>query len=259
VNWPADWLRPTWPAPPGVLALSTTRFGGVSHGPWRSLNLAAHVGDDLAAVAANRARLAKHLPAAPVWLQQVHGVTVIDPAQYDANAAPPHADAAVTRVAGVACVVLTADCLPVLLCDRSGRVVGAAHAGWRGLADGVLEATVAAMDCDPAQILVWLGPCIGPTAFACGNDVRDAFCQHDPTAAAAFQAHPQYADKWLGDLTALARLRLGAVGVLSSQIYGAAGDSGECTLSQPERFFSYRRDGVCGRMASLIWREASEA
>ncbi|MCX7673760.1 MAG: peptidoglycan editing factor PgeF [Thiobacillaceae bacterium] len=229
----------------------TTRAGGVSRPPYDSLNLALHVGDDPAAVAENRARLRRWLPAEPLWLNQVHGDRVIEAGQYTAGV---EADGCVARAPGQVCVVLTADCLPVLLCDRHGHVVAAAHAGWRGLAAGVLEAAVRAMGLGPARVLAWLGPAIGPAAFEVGEEVRAAFVEHDPLAATAFRpALPGTLDraprKWLADLYALARLRLQAIGV--TRIHGGSG----CTHSEAGRFFSYRRDGATGRMAALIWLE----
>lgn len=237
-----EWIVPEWPAPHGVQALSTTRRGGVSEGGYHSLNLGDHVGDQPAHVAENRARVAAHLPAAPLWLSQVHGVRVVDAAL---AADGEQADAALVRIPGRVCAVMTADCLPVLFCHRGGQVVAAAHAGWRGLAGGVLEATLAAMAVPGNEVMAWLGPAIGPTAFEVGDDVRTAFAGADPAAASAFAAATP--GKWLADLYALARLRLRRCGVTA--IYG--GD--RCTVSEPGLFFSHRRDRVTGRMASLIW------
>ncbi|HRL77783.1 MAG TPA: peptidoglycan editing factor PgeF [Candidatus Accumulibacter phosphatis] len=256
---------PDWPAPAPVRSLVTTRNGGVSRPPYGSLNLADHVGDDPQAVAANRQRLGRRLPAKPCWLQQVHGTAVVDAAAVGA-AEVPVADGSFTRRPGVVCVVMTADCLPVLLCDQSGTVVAAAHAGWRGLQAGILERTVAAMDVPAARLLVYLGPAIGPQAFEVGDDVRQAFIAADRQAAHAFSRLPRSAEAvpadravgqpsgvrvtnggWLADLYLLARQRLLRLGVAS--IHG--GD--QCTLRQRELFFSYRRDGVTGRLASLIW------
>ena len=221
----------------------TTREGGVSSPPWDSLNLGDHVGDDAAHVAENRARLRVQLPAEPAWLKQIHGATVVD-----AGSDVLTADASVTRQAGCVCAVLTADCLPVLFCDRAGRVVAAAHAGWRGLAQGVLEATVAAMQVPPGEVLAWMGAAIGPRAFEVGDDVRLAFVTQHPEAAAAFVPDPSgVPGKWLADIYQLARIRLNRVGV--QEIYGG----GRCTFNEADRFYSYRRDGVTGRMASLIW------
>ncbi|MBU3694248.1 MAG: peptidoglycan editing factor PgeF [Rhodocyclaceae bacterium] len=259
-GWPSAWLTPEWPAPANVRALCTTRIGGASGGPWAGLNLAAHVGDDPAAVAANRALLRAYLPAEPVWLAQVHGVCVIDPASQEPRATPPEADAARTCAIDTPCAVLTADCLPVLLCDGGCSAEGAAtraaatevasiHAGWRGLADGVLEATAAAMRTRPQDWLAWIGPCIGPDAFACDDDVVDAFCAEHPEARSAFRPHPAQPGKWLGDLPAIARQRLVALGVPPAAIHGG----GLCTVSDASRFYSFRRDGVTGRMATLVW------
>ena len=221
----------------------TTREGGVSSPPWDSFNLGDHVGDDAAQVAENRARLRVQLPAEPAWLKQIHGATVVD-----AGSDVLTADASVTRQAGCVCAVLTADCLPVLFCDRAGRVVAAAHAGWRGLAQGVLEATVAAMQEPPGEVLAWMGAAIGPHAFEVGDEVRQAFIKQHPEAAAAFVPDPSgVPGKWLADIYQLARIRLNRVGVHA--IYGG----GRCTFNEADRFYSYRRDGVTGRMASLIW------
>lgn len=237
------WIVPAWPAPANVRALSTTRAGGVGVAPFDSLNLGTHVGDDPAAVSANRARLRALLPAEPCWLNQVHGTAVVD-----AATAPgvPDADGAISRRPGAVCVVMTADCLPVLLCDRAGTVVGAAHAGWRGLQGGVIEATTRAMGVPAGDLMAWLGPAIGPAAFEVGDEVRAAFVAGDPAAAAAFRpAGP--AGKWLADLYLLARQRLAALGI--TRVYG--GDA--CTFTEATRFFSYRREGRTGRMASLVW------
>lgn len=238
----AEVLTPGWPAPPRVRALQTLRGGGVSPSPWASWNLGDHVGDDPGRVAANRAALRAHLPAEPLWLRQVHGVAV---AEAGVATARCEADAAVARQAGTVCAVMTADCLPVLFCDRAGSVVAAAHAGWRGLAAGVLEATVNAMAVPPGEILAWLGPAIGPARFEVGDEVRAAFISEDPGTAAAFTPHGP--GKWLADIYALARRRLQAAGITS--ISGG----GLCTVSDGKRFFSYRRDGVTGRMATLVW------
>lgn len=244
---------PEWPAPVNVRAMQTNRLGGVSSGVFSGLNLGDHVGDDIEHVLMNRQTvmsIADGLSA--VWLQQVHGVDVLDVDSYigSGNTVTPQADAALSRKPRNACVVMTADCLPVLLCDRAGTVVAAAHAGWRGLCDGVLEATVKQMRCDPADILAWLGPAIGPQAFEVGEDVRQAFLQKNKEATAAFQASNQASNaprKWLANLYLLARQRLAACGVTA--VYGGE----QCTFSQADRYFSYRRDGQTGRMASLIW------
>lgn len=238
----AEFIVPDWPAPATVRALQTTRRGGCSPAPWNSCNLGDHVGDEPARVAANRALLRRQLPGEPCWLQQVHGIVAVDAATAPQNAV---ADAAYSRQAGVVCAAMTADCLPVLFCDRAGSVVAAAHAGWRGLLAGVLEATIAAMAAPPGELLAWLGPAIGPQAFEVGDEVRAAFVAQAGEAAAAFVTHSP--GKWLADIERLARQRLTAAGVTA--IYGG----GWCTVNDPERFFSYRRDGQTGRMASLVW------
>ena len=240
-------IVPQWPMPEGVAACSSTRVGGVSLSPYDSLNLGAHCGDNLQHVEENRRRMfaAGGLPSYPVWLEQVHGTAVLklDGGPY----ASKRADASYCNVPGTVCAVMTADCLPVLFCDRAGTVVAAAHAGWRGLLAGVLESTLHAMGVAPGELMAWLGPAIGPQAFEVGDEVRAAFVAHDPAAAAAFAAHTP--GKWLADIELLARQRLNQAGVTA--IYGG----GMCTVSDPERFFSYRRDGQTGRMAALIWLE----
>ena len=239
-----EWVIPHWPAPAGVRAYTTTRAGGVSAGAYAALNLAAHVGDDPAAVEENRRRLRTQLPAEPLWLSQVHGTTVVRAEDAVEGVA---ADAAFTRRAGRVCAVLTADCLPVLLCNDAGTVVGAAHAGWRGLAGGVVEAAVRATNEPPVRLLAWLGPAIGPQAFEVGAEVRAAFLAHSPEAAAAFAVKEN--GKWLADLYRLAELRLHGLGV--ERVFGG----GFCTFNEAERFYSYRREKTTGRMASLIWLE----
>lgn len=243
-------ITPDWPAPPNIRALVTTRAGGISTGPYASLNLGDHVGDDPVSVAENRRRLRAHLLAEPVWLQQVHGIRCVDASRVSAGC---EADAAFTRVPGVVCAVLTADCLPVLLCDAAGTVVAAAHAGWRGLAAGVIESTVAAMGVPPDRLMAWLGPAIGPQHFEVGGEVRDTFITHDPQAARAFAAKAN--GKWLCDIYLLARQRLEALGVCRS--VGNAASADFCTARDAARFFSYRRDGATGRMASLIWLDVA--
>ncbi len=238
-------LRPDWDLPAGVGALLTTRAGGRSVGPFASFNLGGHVGDDPLAVAANRARLRSFLPAEPLWLNQVHGAAVADA---DGSEGVPEADAALARSSRCVCAVLTADCLPVLLCDDDASVVAAAHAGWRGLVAGVLENTVREMGVPPHRLRAWLGPAIGPEVFEVGDEVRAAFVAADPGSAKAFVARP-VAGKWLADLFVLARRRLVAAGV--TRISGG----GMCTVSAPQRFYSYRRDGVTGRFASMVWLE----
>jgi purine-nucleoside/S-methyl-5'-thioadenosine phosphorylase / adenosine deaminase len=238
------WLVPEWPAPPGVHACTTTRDGGVSEGRFARLNLAEHVGDDPRHVAENRRRLrdALHLSAIPLWLGQVHGAVVVDAATVRPGC---EADASFVSSPGIACAVLTADCLPVLLCDRVGTRVAAVHAGWRGLLGGVIENAVLALHCPGPQLLAWLGPAIGPQSFEVGDEVRDAFMAEDPQAAIAFKPSP--AGRWLADIYALARQHLARVHVTA--VYGGHW----CTANDAERFYSYRRDGVTGRMASLIW------
>lgn len=238
------WLAADWPAPAGVRTLLTTRNGGVSTGAFSSLNLGEHVGDDPVAVAENRARLRRQLPAEPLWLNQVHGNRIVDAAVAEGR---PDADASVARRRGLVCSVLTADCLPLLLCDRDGGVVAAVHAGWRGLCHGVIENAVAAMGVPGERLLAYLGPAIGPESFEVGDEVRAAFLAVDPAANAAFK--PTLPGKWLADIYLLARQRLGTLGV--EPVYGG----GRCTLRERETFFSYRRDGPSGRMASLIWIE----
>lgn len=236
---------PDWVVPANIRALQTTRNGGTSKAPWASFNVGDHVGDDATAVAANRALLVSRLPAEPLWLTQVHGIAAVDA---DQRPKIRDADAAFARQPGSVCVVMTADCLPVLLCDRRGTIVAAAHAGWRGLAAGVLESTVAAMKVDPGELLVWLGPAIGPRCFEVGDEVRNAFVADNPAAGLAFVSHE--AGKWLCDIYLLARQRLQRMGIM------AISGGGECTVTEADRYFSYRRDGVTGRMASLIWLES---
>lgn len=242
-------IRPQWTVPANVHSVVTTRSGGVSLGPYGAFNLALHVGDDPMQVARNREQLRQvlQLPQEPGWLQQVHGTRVVE---LPSTELLPEADASVCRVPGLACVILTADCLPVLFCDDAGTVVAAAHAGWRGLLKGVLENTVSTMGCDPARIRAWLGPAIGPAAFEVGEDVRKVFVAHDARAAAAFHAGAA-PGKFMADLYELARLRLRHAGV--SQIAGG----GDCTYSNSGRYYSFRREPRCGRMASLIWLTGS--
>lgn len=238
-----EFIEPDWPVPASVRAVVTTRMGGVSAGCYATLNLATHVGDDPVAVAENRRRLraALALPAEPAWLAQVHGRDVA----MLPGPMPLSADAAVAFGKGAVCAVLVADCLPVLLAGRGGDRVGIAHAGWRGLAAGVVEATVRALGARPDELVAWLGPCIGPPAFEVGPEVRAAFLARDADAAQDFRAGR--AGKFLADLAALARRRLAASGV--TEVHGG----GLCTHADPARFFSYRRDGKTGRMAALIW------
>ncbi|MEZ5449947.1 MAG: peptidoglycan editing factor PgeF [Thiolinea sp.] len=241
------WLVPDWSAPTQVQAITTTRHGGGSRPPFASLNLGDHVGDDGLQVARNRQRVNEvlRLPTEPLWLEQVHGTEV---AAMNVADCYPKADAAVALRPRQVCVVMTADCLPVLFCDRQGSKVAAAHAGWRGLCNGVLEQTVARLGGEAAELLAWLGPAIGPAAFEVGEEVRTAFMAHDPAAAEAF-VPGQARGKWLADIYQLARQRLQACGIPAAAITG--GDY--CTYSDAQRFFSYRRDGQTGRMGSLIW------
>lgn len=238
-------IEPDWPAPARVKALSTTRQGGVSSAPFDSLNLGHHVGDDPAAVTANRAALLDTLPPGTKiqWLEQVHGTDVIQATGADSY---PKADASICRQPGIACAIMTADCLPVLLCNRAGTTVAAAHAGWRGLLNGILEATIATMGEPPGELLAWLGPAIGPNAFEVGPEVQAAFTAHAAASDSCFLASPNRDGHFLADIYSLARQRLTSAGV--SAVYGGA----ECTLTDAPRFFSYRRDGQTGRMATLI-------
>lgn len=256
----ADWLIAQWPAPSRVRAVCSTRAGGHSSGPYASLNLGAHVGDDPGKVAANRAEFTRCLGARALFLDQVHGLEV---ANLDAgNTDALQADAARTTTLGLACTIMVADCLPVLFCDTQGRQVAAAHAGWRGMAgangSGILERTCLSMStCTqapvaPADVMVWLGPCIGPKVFEVGAEVLDQFVANDPQAAQHFKPHGS--GKWLADLAGLARLRLQAIGV--QQIFGNDSSDAWCTVSNPQRYFSYRRDRVCGRFAASIWLDA---
>ncbi len=263
-----DWITPQWPVPDRVRAVCTTRDGGVSQAPYDSLNLGSHVGDHAMDVAQNRALLSEALGAKPVFLSQVHGREVVHLTPSTSQGF--EADACMTHVPGLACTVMVADCLPVLFTNWQGDAVGAAHAGWRGLLGeggvGVLEESLwkfeaqvpasvdkFASDLVAKKILVWLGPCIGPQKFEVGDEVRDAFVAHDQSALAMFTLHND--DKWLADLQGLARLRLKAMGI--TQIYGNDGSRQWCTVSNPSKFFSHRRDNVAlggsGRMAACIW------
>ena len=238
------WLQADWPAPPGIVAGTTLRGGGASRGPYATLNLGAHVGDDPEAVRRNRRRFVEacELPAEPPWLRQVHGTHVITE---NADHGQP-ADAIVGGRPGAICAVLTADCLPVVFASADGGEIAAAHAGWRGLAAGVLEATVAALAAPAEDVLAWLGPAISQPAFEVGGEVREAFVQEDPNAAGYFQENER--GRWQADLYALARLRLDRCGV--TRVSGG----GRCTFSEPDAYFSYRRDGQCGRMATFVYR-----
>ncbi len=260
--WPDGWLQPDWPAPARVRAVCSTRSGGVSRSPYDSLNLGSHVGDATQAVAANRQRFAAHLGARPVFLEQVHGCGVVslDSRTPDGT----RADGCGTARPGVACTIMVADCLPVLLCDVQGKTVAAAHAGWRGLAggpaggkSGILEAV---FECfwpqarirrawAATKMIAWLGPCIGPQAFEVGAEVKAAFESNDPHAARFFAPHGP--GKWLADLPALARQRLAALGI--NQVYGNDSSAAWCTVGNPSQFFSHRRGGLSGRFAASIW------
>lgn len=242
-DWPGDWIIPDWPVPRQVRACVTTRVGGESRAPFDGFNLGDHVNDDPLAVMANRQRLQAVLGCQPAWMSQVHSVTAVkaDPALV------PSADASWTDATGIACTVLTADCLPVLFCNLSGTRVAAAHAGWRGLANGMLESTVAAMQVPGEQLLAWLGPAIGPDAFEVGPEVREAFVAQHPQAAEAFRPS-RNAGRHMADLYHLARIRLAACSVTA--VFGG----GFCTFTDPH-FYSYRRAARTGRFASLIWIE----
>ncbi len=233
-------IQPHWPAPANVKSIQTTRVGGMSRPPYNSLNLGHHVNDNPFHVAQNRQLLNSIVPTEPVWLNQVHGTHVI-------NAARSHciesADASFTTSINVVCVTLTADCLPILLCDKVGTVVASVHAGWRSLCDGIIEQTVKAMPTTNA-LMAWFGPAIGSNAFEVGAEVRQAFIDQDAQAVSAFKAHE---DKWLGDLYLIAKQRLQSLGI--TDVYGET----SCTYSNPDQFFSFRRDGNTGRMATMIW------
>ena len=243
-----DWVVPDWPAPKNVKALFTTRNGGVSGNrdkTYATLNLGSHVNDDLSDVEKNRLLLNKYLPSTPKWLEQVHGTTLLC---MDNEMTSLQGDAAISRKHGIVCAVMVADCLPVYLCDSEGTTVAVVHAGWRGLAAGIIEKTVAEMGNSQTEIMAWLGPAIGPNCFEVGEEVREVFVNYDSQSYAAFTQQPGEAnDKWLADIFQLAYLRLTKAGV--TKIFGG----GVCTYSDPSRFFSYRRDGKTGRMAALIW------
>ena len=254
-----DWIIPQWPAPAHVQAVCTTRAGGQSLAPYGSLNLGDHVGDDAAHVASNRLCLHNSIPAQPIFLSQVHGVDALELTHTTPHATD--ADACLTRQAHLACTIMVADCLPVLLTNTQGTRVAAAHAGWRSLAGqgagGILENVFkkfnppeyAGRAIKATEIIAWLGPCIGPESFEVGPDVLAAFVQADPQAQTLFT--PCGPGKWLADLPGLARLRLAALGI--TRVYGNDGSRAWCTVSQPSRFFSHRRDGISGRMAACVW------
>lgn len=267
-----DLVMPDWPAPDNVRAFTTTRKGGISRVPWNTLNLGGNCGDDRGSVQKNRILLRSLLPSRPRWLKQVHGTHVFDlDALEDGtleleNPGVLEADAVLSAHNDRICAVLTADCLPVVFCNKKGTKVAAAHAGWRGLANGVLENTVAGMRggvkhrqtapggkaakvVQPGDIMAWMGPAIGPDAFEVGRDVYDTYCQADEENVIAFKPH---GDRWLADLYTLARLALARVGVVD--VYGGE----HCTYTNAERFFSYRRDGETGRMGTLIWLASAD-
>jgi YfiH family protein len=257
MKFPAGWIVPQWPAPAHVHAVCSTRSGGASHAPYDSLNLGDHVGDRVEAVASNRELFAQALGARPVFLNQVHGQHTVELARGMPDGCA--ADGCVARTAGIACTVMVADCLPVLLTTTDGHLVAAAHAGWRGLAGtdglGILEAVLRHL-CEAAELpdagatMAWLGPCIGPEAFEVGPEVKSAFESVDGAAAMLFKPHGE--GKWLADLPGLARCRLRALGV--TRIYGNDGGGEWCTVSNPSKFFSHRRDRRSGRFAASIWR-----
>jgi len=241
---PQGWIVPDWPAAGNVRALVTTRAGGASLGQYAGMNLATRVGDDPRAVERNRGILRRHLPADPIWLEQVHGTEVIDA---ECASPPARADGAVAHTPHHVCAVLTADCLPILLAGRTGDVVGVAHAGWRGLAQGVIEATLGRMRISGEDVVAWLGPGISQAAYEVGRDVYEAFVGQDPEARGAFRAGAP--GKYNADLYALAQRHLRNAGVTA--VHGG----GFCTYGEADRFYSYRRDGATGRMATVIWME----
>lgn len=254
-----DWIIPQWPAPEHVHAVCTTRAGGQSRPPFNALNLGDHVGDLEAHVAANRATFQNTLSAKPIFLSQVHGLGVVELSH--STLGSTQADACLTSEPRLACTIMVADCLPVLLTNKAGTRVAAAHAGWRSLAGesgcGILElvfkdfslADQSGSARAASETIAWLGPCIGPERFEVGPDVRDAFVKNSPQAQALFT--PQAPGKWLANLPGLARMKLAALGI--TEVHGNDGSPDWCTVSQPSRFFSHRRDGVSGRMAACIW------
>ena len=240
-----DFIVPQWPAPPRVRAVSTLRSGGLSAPPYDTLNLGEHVGDEPDSVAENRRRLCEQLGIdEPYWLDQVHGTRVV---RAGVAGEHPSADAAIADESNRVCAVLTADCLPILLARTDGRRVAAVHCGWRGLSGGVLESTIAALDTPPRELIAWLGPAIGPAHFEVGSEVRDAFMRIDPSAVTAFRANAR--GRWMCDLYRIAHQHLNRAGI--DAIFGG----GRCTFGEASSFFSFRRDGRCGRMATLIWIE----
>lgn len=244
-----SFIIPDWPAPANVSAIQTTRIGGVSLPPYASLNLGSHVNDDPLHVTRNRQLLNTIVPTEPVWLNQVHGIRVIDAAQ---SSCVEQADGSFTKNNHVVCVTMTADCLPVLLCDKAGTVVAAVHAGWRSLCDGVIEEAVKQMAVNNNDLMAWLGPAIGPDAFEVGAEVRAQFIENDTKAERAFKPKEE---KWLGNLYQIALQRLTNLGVTG--VYGGNQEKLTwCTYTDKERFFSFRRDGNTGRMATMIWLSA---
>jgi YfiH family protein len=242
-------ITPDWPAPGNVRALCTTRHGGVSEPPWQTLNLGSHVGDQPEHVQQNRHRLAEYagLKANDIgWLNQVHGTNVVELTEANVDTYP-EADASYTRQPGIACAILTADCLPVVLADQNGTTIGGAHAGWRSLCGGVLENLITAMAVSPGNLTAWLGPAIGPESFEVGPEVREAFIAHHPEAEKAFTPTGARPGHYMADIYQLARIRLTNSGVAA--IHGG----GLCTVTDAERFYSFRRDGQTGRMATLVW------
>ena len=235
-------IYPDWSVPENVKAFTTTRNGGISSGQWSGLNLGGHCGDDPDHVKQNRQSLLTILPSEPHWLKQVHGTSVAN--RTKSRTIEVNADAITSHKAGQVCAVLTADCLPILFCNHAGTRVAAAHAGWRGLSAGILEATISAMNCHPSELIAWMGPAIGPGAFEVGRDVFEIFENLNVENSIAFTPHD---DRWLADLYELARLALARAGI--EQVSGGQ----FCTYSSPEQFFSYRRDGITGRMATVIW------
>jgi polyphenol oxidase len=245
----SDLIIPDWPAPANVKALQTTRNNGISAAPYNSLNLGSHVGDNPIHVAQNRQALSQFLPSEPVWLNQVHGIKVVDAAETDCV---PDADASYTSRKNVVCVTMTADCLPILLCDQAGTAVASIHAGWRSLCDGVIEETVAKLPAKPANLMAWLGPAIGSNSFEVGFEVRAQFMTKDAKAELAFK---KYGEKYLCNIYQVATQRLNNLGI--TQVYGGGIHQDFCTFTQKDQFFSFRRDGVTGRMATLIWLDSS--
>ena len=240
-----NFIIPNWPAPANVHALQTNRRAGHSHAPFNSLNLGDHVKDNPIHVAQNRQLLSEFLPSEPVWLNQTHSISVVDAAN---TSCLPDADASYSTRKNVVCVTMTADCLPILLCDTAGTVVASIHAGWRGLCDGIIEATVSQLPAKPVDLMAWFGPAIGPNAFEVGAEVRAQFIAKEAKAEHAFKPHN---DKWLCDIYKIATQRLNNCGI--TQIYGG----NYCTFTEEENFYSYRRDGVTGRMATLIWLDST--